>query len=120
MAKILVLDDVSDAAHLIKRILSGGGHEVFPFTEETDALQFVKENKVDLAILDIKLKRMSGVDVLAEIKKIAPSTHAIILTAYPTTETEKEARRLGASEYCVKPIDNTELEETVAKVLGAS
>jgi len=40
MAKILVLDDVSDAANLIKRILSDVGHEVFPFTEEADALQF--------------------------------------------------------------------------------
>jgi len=120
MAKILVLDDVSDAAHLIKRILSDVGHEVFPFTEEADALQYVKENQVDLAILDIKLKRMSGIDVLAEIKKNAPATLAIILTAYPTTETEQEAKRLGASEYCVKPIDNVELERTVAKVLGAS
>ena len=117
MAKILVLDDVSDAAHLIKRLLEEKGHIVFTFTDEDDALEFIEENRIDLAILDIKLKKMSGVDVLAAIKKIAPATHAIMLTGYPTIETARESMRLGASEYCIKPIDNEELEAKVSKVL---
>ncbi len=57
MANILALDDVSDAANLIKRILEKKGHKVFPFTEEEDAIAFVKSDKIDLAILDIKLKK---------------------------------------------------------------
>lgn len=117
MAKILVLDDVSDAAHLIKRLLEEKGHIVFAFTDEDDALKFIEENRIDLAILDIKLKKMSGVEVLAAIKKTAPATHAIMLTGYPTIETAQECMRLGASEYCTKPIDNEELEAKVSKVL---
>jgi DNA-binding NtrC family response regulator len=117
MAKILVLDDVLDAANLIKRILQRKGHEVFTFTEEEDALNFARDNEVDLAILDIKLKKISGVEVLEELKKNSPSIKAIMLTGYPTIETARESLKLGASEYCVKPIDKEELEEKVAEVL---
>jgi DNA-binding NtrC family response regulator len=117
MAKILVLDDVLDAVVLIKKILQKKGHDVFTYTEEEEALDFARANSVDLAILDIKLKKMSGVDVLEELKKIAPSIRVIMLTGYPTMETARESLKLGASEYCVKPIDKDELEEKVAKVL---
>ena len=117
MAKVLVLDDVFDAVTLMKRILEMAGHEVAGFTEEEDALNFVKNNQVDLAILDIKLKKMTGVEVLAEIKKAAPAVRAIMLTGYPTVETAQASLKLGASEYCVKPIDNEELEEKVTRVL---
>ncbi len=117
MARVLVLDDVLDAVNLIKRILEMAGHEVAGFTEEEEALNFVKNSPVDLAILDIKLKKMSGVEVLAEIKKSAPAIRAIMLTGYPTVETAQASLKLGANEYCVKPIDNEELEEKVARVL---
>ena len=117
MAKVLVLDDMFDAVNLIKRILEAAGHEVVGFTEEEDALKYIGDNQVDLAILDIKLKKMTGVEVLAEIKKIAPSTRAIMLTGYPTVQTAQESLKLGANEYCVKPIDNQELEEKAARVL---
>ena len=117
MAKILVLDDVLDAGNLVKRILEKKGHEVFVFTEEEDALNHARSSDVDLAILDIKLKKMSGVEVLEELKKIAPTMRAVMLTGYPTIETARESLKLGATEYCVKPIDKDELEEKVAAVL---
>jgi DNA-binding NtrC family response regulator len=117
MANILVLDDVLDATVLVGKILTKKGHSVHTFTEEQEALAFAAANTVDLAILDIKLKKMSGVDVLAELKKINATMQAIMLTGYPTVETAREAINLGADEYCVKPIDRQELEEKVEKVL---
>lgn len=119
MANIMVLDDVMDAGMLVKKILEKKGHEVHNFTEEEEALDHARENKVDLAILDIKLKKMNGVEVLEELKKIDSSMRIIMLTGYPTLETARESLRLGASEYCVKPIDKEELEEKVASALKA-
>lgn len=119
MAEILALDDVQDATVLIGKILSKKGHNVHTFTEEDDAVNFARENQMDLAILDIKLKKMSGVEVLALLKDINPDMHAIMLTGYPTVETAREAISLGADEYCVKPIDRDELEEKVEKVLSS-
>jgi DNA-binding NtrC family response regulator len=118
MALIAVLDDVLDAAVMIKRILEKRGHKVHAFTEEQDLLNLVQKEKVDLAILDIKLKKMTGIDVLGEVKKARPEIKAIMLTGYPTLDTAREALRLGASEYCVKPIDKDELESKVDEVLG--
>lgn len=118
MGNILVLDDVMDASVMVKRILERKGHAVQAFTEEEEALDFAALGGVDLAILDIKLKKMSGVEVLAELKKRAPGIKVIMLTGYPTLETARESQRLGADDYCVKPIDKNELEEKVAAVLG--
>ena len=117
MAKILVLDDVQDAGNLIKRILERKGHRVTPFTEEEDAISFVANQGADLAILDIKLKKMSGVEVLEELKKKDAGIRVIMLTGYPTIETARESLRMGASAYCVKPIDKDELEQKVEEVL---
>ena len=118
MATILVLDDVSDAGVLIKRILERKGHRVFPFTEEEEAINHVRDHETDLAILDMKLKKMTGVEVLEEIKKLQPKTRVIILTGYPTIETARESLEMGADEYCVKPIDKEELETKVQEVLA--
>ena len=117
MATVLVLDDVLDAVVLLRRILEKKGHHVVGFTEEEEAVAHVKTNRVDLVILDIKLKKMDGVEVLAEMKKADPQIRAIMLTGYPTLESARESLQLGASEYCVKPIDKEEIEEKVEKVL---
>jgi DNA-binding NtrC family response regulator len=118
MAHILVLDDVLDAVMLVKRILERKGHDVVTFTEEEDAIEHVRHNTVDLAILDIKLKKMTGVEVLEELKQIRNSVKVIMLTGYPTLETARETVKLGANEYCVKPIDKDELERKVEEVLS--
>ena len=119
MAEILALDDVFDAVVLIGKILSKKGHTVHTFTEEEEAIDFVRSHTVDLAILDIKLKKMSGIEVLAQMRQILPAMRAIILTGYPTVETAREAISLGVNEYCIKPLDKGELEEKVSKVLGS-
>ncbi|MDW7772369.1 MAG: response regulator [Desulfobulbaceae bacterium] len=118
MAEIIVLDDVQDACILICKILSRLGHTVHSFTEEEEAVDFVGRNAVDLAILDIKLKKMSGVEVLAIFKEKQPGMRVIMLTGYPTVETARESISLGADEYCIKPIDKDELEEKVSRVLN--
>jgi DNA-binding NtrC family response regulator len=117
MAEILVLDDVLDAAVLIEKILTKKGHTVYTFTQEERAIRFAGKIAVDLAILDIKLQTMSGIQVLAQLKQIQPEMRVIMLTGFPTVETAREAVSLGADEYFVKPIDRQELEEKVEKVL---
>ncbi|TKB24779.1 response regulator [Desulfopila sp. IMCC35006] len=118
MAEILVLDDVLDAVILVKKILTKQGHTVHTFTEEEQAIGFAGKNHIDLAILDIKLKKMSGIQVLEQLKKLNSTIKVIMLTGYPTIETAREAIELGAGEYCVKPIDKKELEAKVAEVLA--
>ncbi len=119
MGEILVLDDVLDAGVMIKRILERKGHRVAVFTDEEAALEHVRSQPVDVAILDIRLKKLSGVDMLEEVKRISPRTRVIMLTGYPTLETARQAQELGAFDYCIKPIDKDELEDKVASALEA-
>ena len=118
MARILVLDDLPDAVFLVEKTLKAKGHDVIGFTDEQQALVYARSNVLDLLILDIKLKKLNGIEVLEEMKKLNASLKAIILTGYPTLETARRAKELGALEYCVKPLENDELEEVVARVLG--
>ncbi|MDD2902426.1 MAG: response regulator [Syntrophales bacterium] len=120
MDEILVLDDVLDAVIMIKRILERQGHRVAVFTEEEEALAYLRTRPVAVAILDIRLKKMSGIAMLQEVKKISPQTRVIMLTGYPTLETARQARQLGAFEYCIKPIDKKDLEDKVAQALAAA
>lgn len=120
MGDILVLDDVMDAGVMIKRILERKGHQVTVFTEEEAALGHVRTHPVEVAIVDIRLKKMSGVDMLQELKKVSPHIQVIMLTGYPTLETARQSRELGAFDYCIKPIDKEELEEKVASALAAA
>lgn len=118
MGLILVLDDVLDAGVMVGRILQRKNHQVEVFTDEAEALAFAGSHRVDLAIVDIRLKKMLGTEVLAELKKISPRTRVIMLTGYPTLESARRAQELGAFDYCIKPIDRDELEEKVALALA--
>ncbi|MGD8370774.1 MAG: flavin reductase [Syntrophobacterales bacterium] len=117
MARILVLDDVQEAVNAVRRVLEKRGHEVVGYTDEDEAIDHVANHPVDLAILDIKLKKMDGVQVLSKLKEIHPSIKVIMLTGYPSHATVEEAMRLGANAYCMKPIDRSEIESKVAEVL---
>jgi DNA-binding NtrC family response regulator len=120
MGDVLVLDDVLDAGVMIKRILERKGHQVAVFTEEETALKHARTQPVEVAILDIRLKKMSGVDMLEELKKVSSNIQVIMLTGYPTLETARQSKELGAFDYCIKPIDKDELEEKVASALAAA
>lgn len=118
MTQILVLDDVQEAVDAVRKVLERRGYEVVGFTDEDAAIDHVTNHPVDLAILDIKLKKMDGVQVLGKLKEIQPSIKVIMLTGYPTHATVEEAMGLGASAYCTKPIDRSEIESKVAEVLA--
>lgn len=114
MARILVLDDVADAGRMVREILHRKGHEVHVFSDEDDALRFAATHPIDMAILDMKLRKMEGTEVLAELRKRNPDLAVIMLTGFPTKTAAGQAMALGALAYCAKPIDKQELERIVA------
>jgi len=73
----------------------------------------------DLVILDMKLRKMEETEVLAELRRHRAGVKAIMLTGYPTAESARLARQLGAVGYCVKPVDKEELEALVGAVLDS-
>ena len=78
-----------------------------------DGIAYAKSNPVDVAILDIRMQDMTGVDVLRELKAHDPSIECILLTGHETLETARAAVHLGASEYLNKPFDVFHIREVV-------
>jgi DNA-binding NtrC family response regulator len=79
----------------------------------TEALKLVERESFQLALLDIKMGPVNGVQLLKEIKDRRPVIKVIMMTAYPTLETRLEASENGASAYLTKPVDLQKLVETI-------
>ena len=104
--KILVIDDEAGIGDILQKILVREGHEVLTATNGKDGIKHVKKGSVDMVILDIKMPEMDGIEVLEKIHEIDKNIVVVMLTAYGTLGTAREAMRLGAYDYITKPFDN--------------
>src|ERR1041385_7925636 len=109
---LLVVDDEEGPRQSI-RIVFKEEYNVLIADNGPAALKLAKENPIDAAVLDIRMSGMSGIEVLNGLKAIDPSTEVVMLTAYETLETARQALRLGACEYLNKPFDIATLREAV-------
>ncbi|HEY3304289.1 MAG TPA: response regulator [Candidatus Binatia bacterium] len=118
MAKsILVVDDEQHFLELLIRILGKREFEVHPAPSGTEALNLLEQKSFDLALLDIRMGPMNGIQLLDEIKKRQPDIKAVMMTAYPTSETRGQALEKGAAAYLSKPLDLEELVKTIELLL---
>jgi len=113
---LLVVDD-EEGPRLSLRIVFKDDYEVILADGGAAALDIVQNRPVDVAILDIRMVGMSGVDVLEQIKELNPTIEVIMLTAYETVETARRALRSGACDYLNKPFDISTIRSAVAKAL---
>lgn len=81
------------------------------------ALELARENKVDAAVLDIRMVGMSGMEVLERLKEVDPAIEVIMLTAYETIDTVRQALRFGACDYINKPFDLNTMRAAVASAM---
>jgi len=81
------------------------------------ALQLAEEESVDAAILDIRMEGMNGVELLNKLKRIDPGIEVVMLTAYETIDTIRQALRLGACDYLNKPFDISQIRAAVASAM---
>lgn len=102
---ILVVDDEKEICDLFQNFLTQEGYQVFIATNGAEAISLGKRNRLDLALVDIKMPGMDGIEVFQKLKKVKKDMEAIILTGYGTLKTAKEAMRLGAYDYLTKPFD---------------
>jgi DNA-binding NtrC family response regulator len=87
-------------------------------TDAYEALEFLDENDISVALLDIRMYPIDGVALLAEIKKRSPSTHVIMMTSRPTAETQSSCIQNGAIDYFTKPLDIQKLKIALRGLVG--
>jgi len=120
--KILVVDDEADIRWSLKEfLLSKEQHtEVVTAASGEEALAKLAKMRIDLVITDIKMPGMSGLELLVEIKNRFPYISVIVMTAYPSSEYERESQLKGGMYFVEKPFDIKVLREKVSEVLRES
>ncbi|HYR58064.1 MAG TPA: response regulator [Chthoniobacteraceae bacterium] len=111
---LLIVDDEEGPRQSL-RIVFKNDYKVLLASNGLEALELVRNNKIDVVVCDIMMFGMSGVEVLKEIKEIDPSVEVVMLTAFETIETARQALRLGASDYLNKPFDIPSMRSAVKR-----
>ncbi|HVO66164.1 MAG TPA: sigma-54 dependent transcriptional regulator [Syntrophales bacterium] len=114
---ILVVDD--DLAHrtMLKTLISGWGYNIAEADDGQKAIEAVHQKAFDLILMDIRMVRVSGLEALAEVKKLNPAIPVVIMTAYASVETAVKALKEGAYDYLTKPLDFDELKFTIERAM---
>jgi two-component system phosphate regulon response regulator PhoB len=120
MTTILLVEDDSDIRHLVSYKLTKGGFDVIEAADGPAALREADQHPPDLILLDVRMPRMSGLEVCRELRD-RPGTAAvpiIMLTGRSRPEDVEQAYAAGASDYVVKPFSPRELQQRVESTLA--
>ncbi len=117
---ILIIDDEPNLPHQFAHYLRKRGYEVYTASDGEAGLQELQKYTVDLVLLDVRLPRLGGLEVLTQIRKLDQDLPVVMLTAYGDVQTAVSAMKLGASDYLLKGFDLEELLLVVQRALGTS
>ena len=115
MIKLLIVDDEKGITDALKSFFEYRGFSVKTASGGEEALEAIKKDKPSIVFLDIRMKGMSGLEVLAKTKNIDKSIKVIMLTVHNEKEIVERAKELGADEYITKPFRIDYLDEVVIK-----
>ncbi|MEK6716173.1 MAG: response regulator [candidate division NC10 bacterium] len=113
MARILVVDDEPDAVELLQEFLTAKGYDVITASDGEEALRQVKEHRPHLILLDVRMPKLNGMEVLKRVREIDHEVGVIMVTAVNEEETGREALKMGAFDYITKPLDLQYLERSL-------
>lgn len=116
-ANILVVDDDPLAREHLHKVLTHEGYCVSTVESGEEALKRVAAEEFDLALVDLKMEGMGGLEVLDALNRECPGTAVVIVTAHPSLDTVFEALRQGADDYLFKPCRIADVRESVRQTL---
>src|SRR5208282_3742165 len=117
MARILIVDDQDMMRDSLAQILAREGHEVVAANDGAAAVGRLGASRFDLLITDLRMPKMTGLDLMAEAKRLRPDMPVVLMTAFATVSNAVEAMKLGAYDYIQKPFDGEEIKLLVDRTL---
>ncbi len=117
MNKILIVDDDAEfRSHLIE-ILNESGYLTESAASAKEAFKHLRAQEFDVVLLDYMMPKQTGIDAIAEIKRLRPKTKVVMITAFASVEKAIDAIRKGGSDYISKPFKIEDLLTTIRRVL---
>jgi DNA-binding response OmpR family regulator len=117
-AHILIVDDEDTLRYFLKRTLQDEGYRVSEAADGQTALDLLEHEDFDLALVDLRMTGVDGLEVMRQFRERSPKTQIIIVTAYASVPSAVEALRRGAHDYLTKPVNTEELLASVADGLA--
>ena len=117
MANILIIDDEADMRFAVRMLLERSGHSVMEAGNGDDALAKLDEMIPDLALLDMRLPGMDGLQILQKLREKVKELPIIMVTGYGNVELAEQAIQMGADHYLSKPFHNKELLDVIKQIL---
>ncbi len=114
---ILIVDDEASVRDWLTIYLKRAGHSYRTAANGAEALVAIKEERFDLVITDLKMPKVSGLEVLLAVKEISPLTEVVMITAFATPETAIDAMKAGAYDYLTKPFKIDEMGLIINRAL---
>jgi two-component system phosphate regulon response regulator PhoB len=120
MSTILLVEDDPDIRHLVSYKLTKGGFDVVEAADGPAGLRAARENPPDLVLLDVRMPRMSGIEVCRELRAspLGPTVPIIMLTARSRPQDLEQGYAAGATGYIIKPFSPRDLQERVEAALA--
>jgi DNA-binding NtrC family response regulator len=116
-ARILIVDDELVVRDSLGKWFTSEGYAAYPTGSAREALETIQHQEFDIALIDIKMPGMDGMELQARLKEADPELAVIVMTGYASVETAVQALKRGAYEYITKPVDPDELSHLVANAL---
>src|SRR5208282_3359061 len=113
---LLIVDD-EDGPRQSLRVIFKGEYDLLMAEDGPTAIKLAQENEIDVVVLDIRMAGMSGIEVLERLKYVKPDIEAIMMTAFETTDTIRQALRLRACDYINKPFDLATMRSAVSQAM---
>jgi signal transduction histidine kinase len=113
---LLIVDD-EDGPRQSLRVIFKDEYDLLMADDGPSAIEIAQKNEIDVAVLDIRMAGMSGIEVLERLKYVNPNIEAIMMTAFETTDTIRQALRLRACDYINKPFDIATIRSAVSQAM---
>src|SRR5688572_16862609 len=120
MARILIVDDQEMMRDSLAATLAREGHEITAVGDGPLAVTRLEAARFDLMISDLKMPKMTGIELMAEARRLRPEMPIVLMTAFASVQTAVEAMKLGAYDYIQKPFDGEEIRILVDRTLEHS
>ena len=116
-ASIVIVDDEPNMTKILKRVLENEGYSVRAFNKPAEALKSIFEDPPELILSDIRMPKLSGFDLLKQVKEHDPKISVVLLTAFGSVDSAVQAMQLGADDYVTKPFQTDDLLAKVEKAV---
>jgi two-component system response regulator PilR (NtrC family) len=117
MSNILIVDDEQSYRQLLSLVFESDGHTVRAAMNGREALEMLQAEPVDVIVSDVKMPDIDGIEMLRAVRETQPDLGVVLMTAFASVETAREAFKLGADDFIQKPFDVEELKLIVKKTL---